>query len=312
MNKRARIGTGLHLLGLVALVGCSTPKPEPADPVTSQLASSGRAAYARGSYPQAVRFYQQALARARARNDGMEVARCAYNLAASELADGHPAAARVALREARLELARTGLSTEPCWLLEAKAARAEGLGDEAQRALDAAIAEAQSGPERSEAWVLRGQWAAEAGDATAAGQALERSRQVLGKQAAGALEAAQDDLSGRITLLKGEPGKAAEAFDAAADAWQARDQLREMAGALGRGGEARLAAGDGHGAADRFYRAARSLYGQGDAVGALTWIQKALAVPQGRDPDQDALLQALFESIRGEVEQAKAQAAGGA
>ncbi|MCE9613067.1 MAG: hypothetical protein K8T26_02250 [Lentisphaerae bacterium] len=303
----------LHLLPLMVILaaGCSTRAPVAVDARTAQLASSGRAAYDRGATLQAARFYELAMQRARARDDGPEIARSGYNLAACQLSLGRPAEARVTLREALAEFGRWRMDSQPALLLAARAAQAAGQGDEARRALDLAFAASKSDAQRVEVWLARGECAADGGDQAGAAAALQAADGLRKQDQGHALDAAHASLSGRVAMLAGNATQATSDFDAAADAWQRAGQPRPMAEALGRAGEASLQAQDAGGAVDRFYRAARSLQAQGDPVGALTLVERGLAAnAQAANPELQELLSDLLGSITISIAEARAAAEG--
>ncbi len=296
----------LFLASVLFIAGCSSAPPKSTvDGETVQYAASARAAYERGAYPQAVRFYELALNRARANDDGPEIARNGYNLAACQLALGLTTEARVTLQEALAEFGRARMDSQPALLLDAKAAQAAGQVQESRRVLDLAYGACKTDAQRVQVWLVRGELCADAGDGAGAGAALGEAEKIEGD----ALVAARLSLAGRVGMLENKAAAAAQNFDAAAAAWQRDGQTRDMAGALGRAGEAYLLAGDARAAADRLYRAARSLYAQGDAVGALQRVQRGLeANAQAEDAELQGLLTGLFESIKQDVEQMKIQA----
>ncbi len=307
--KVSRMGAGRMgalAAGLAAVLamgvaggGCGTTEPARLDPVAWQLAGNGRSAYERGAYAQAARFYEQALQRARSADDGPEIARNAYNLAACQLRLGQPAAARVLLREALAEFGRARMDSQPAFLLDAKAAQAAGSPDAAMAALDAAYQACKTDVQRREVLQLRGEWAADREDGEAARAALEASRRFAGRDESDALRAADRRLAGRVARLDDRPGDAARLFDEAAAAWQRARLTADLAASLALAGEAWQAAGDAAGAADRHYRAARSYYAQGYYPDALRQVEAALAANADTgDAGPEALLMALFEEIR--------------
>lgn len=135
---RARRGVvALALLvgavAVVGLTGCRSTKKQPRpDPQVQRLASDAREAFALGVDATALARYRQALKRAWALDDPVEVANSAYNLAACLLSVGRYDEARGWLAECRVELARTGRHSGAAWMLEAKLARQEGRLGEAE------------------------------------------------------------------------------------------------------------------------------------------------------------------------------------
>lgn len=296
--ERRGVGRVVALLLLLSGASCRSPAPVAVDPALAQFAASGRAAFARGADAPAARFYEQALQRARATDDGPEIARNGYNLAACLLRLGRAADARLVLREALAEFGRYRMDSQPAWLLDAKAAQALGQHEAAGVALEAAMAACKSDDQRRDVWIARGDLALERGDHAAARAALDATRAV-GAPAGDMGRASRLDLAGRVALAEADAVAARDALEAAVVLWQRAGQTRAMAMALGRAGEAHLLAGDRVAAADRHYRAARSLDAQGDTLGALRQIERGLAAGgESPDPALEALLKALFESVQ--------------
>ncbi|MDA0578125.1 MAG: hypothetical protein O3B24_08500 [Verrucomicrobia bacterium] len=289
---------------LFILPACSSPPPVTSDAVTAQFADSARAAFDRGAYSQAVRFYDLALHRARARDDGPEIARNAYNLAACQLALGKPEAARAALREALTEFGRWRMDAQPALLLDARATLAAGDPAEAGRILDLAFGACKTSAQRVEVWLARGELAAAVGDADNAANAL-READALRKAAAHATAPARQMLAGRVAAMQHHPTEAAQHFDSAAATAQQFGQLTSIPDGLRRAGEQYLLAGDARTATDRYFRAARSFHAQGNRVAALQAIEQGLAAnTQAPDADLEALLAGLFATIAQSVAEA--------
>lgn len=117
----------------VGLVGCRSNQKQPRpDPQVQRLASDAREAFALGVDATALARYRQAVKRAWALDDPVEVAHNSYNLAACLLSVGRYDEAHGWLAECRVELARTGEHSAAAWLLEAKLARQEGRLGEAE------------------------------------------------------------------------------------------------------------------------------------------------------------------------------------
>lgn len=310
--ERQRTGRRIRLLlaalAASAAAGCASPPAPPPDrmpdPVLVQLTSSAQAAFAVGAYDRAARFYELARARARAMDDGVEVGKQAYNFAACLLLAGRPADARPALAEAAGEFGRWRMDSGPVLLLEARAARMLGLTNEADGAISRIVEMNTPKAVQSQAWLLHGQIACDAGDLKEAGKALSRARHLLDD--APALRAGVAALEGRIALLENRPADAALLFDKEASFMQRAGRYGEMADALGRAGQAYEQAGDPDAAALRYHRSARSLFGRGDNLVALQATERAVAAAaQAGNEALAAEIAALFSEIRASIEVAR-------
>ncbi len=145
------------LMLVCALAGCrqGAKKAKP-DAQLMRLASDAREAFALGVDATALARYRQAVKRAWALDDPVEIARCSYNLAACLTSVGRYDEARGWLAESRVELARTGRSSAEAWLLEAKVARQQGRWAEAEAIRQAVAARLQRGNQPGDDWHLGG------------------------------------------------------------------------------------------------------------------------------------------------------------
>lgn len=299
----------LHLIAAlivaVVLSGCSSPpKGPPVDTTLSQLNSSARAAYDRGNFKQAVSFYERALQRARQMDDGPEVARTGYNLAACYLAAGRPADARTVLKEALAEFGRYRMDSHAAIVLDIKAARAAGQENDAANLLPDAFSACKTDDQRFETWLLKGRIACEDGDKAALRESLDAADRLKSGDAAGRAELAS--LKACSLSAEEQPYQAAQSYDEAADAYKRAGRYREMARALARAGDAYSTAAIPRDAADRLYRSARSYASQGDTVEALRVLDRGMnAAEASGDESLKDQLRTLFEQIEGEVEQSK-------
>jgi tetratricopeptide (TPR) repeat protein len=305
MNYRS-----ILLVLALGTVGCSTPFAPPEeehyrDPVLVQFDSSARAALADGSYERAARFYELALGRARTADLGLEVAKAAYNRGACLLLLKRPVPARAALQESAAEFARLRRDPSPAWLLEARAARQLGDAEGATERMERVLALGRDDDVRLQAWLIKGGLAADAGQVEAARQALTEARRLLRDDPA--LRAGVAALSGQIALAEQRPADAGLQFDKEAAFLQRAARWFDMAEALRRSGEAYQKAEQPGVAAVRFYRSARSLYGQGQLVPALQAMERAVDAA-GRAGDNALAADAgrLLEEIRHAVGVAQA------
>jgi tetratricopeptide (TPR) repeat protein len=290
------MGRGFCAAWVVAVAaGCATPERSgrSTDPELSRLASVARQEFDRGQAEQAARLYLRALTMARAADDAFEIGNNAYNLAACLMSAGRHDDAAALLREARAEAARANRDPADVDLLEARNARLAGRAEEAQAIVDRLLASPSSGRVRREAGLLNAHLACDRGDVQAAAAELKASGSgdlLLAADAAG--------LSARIARGTNDAARAAAEYDRQADLYRRARRYRDMAGALGSAARAYGDAGAPARAADRFYRAARSLFGQGDEVGALRMIEAALpAAEQADDAVLAGRIAALFREI---------------
>lgn len=301
---------GLVMLALAGFVGCTSAPVPPdeapfQDPMLVQQDGAARAAFADGNYERAARFYELTLTRARATDNGSEVAKAAYNRGACLLLLKQAEPARASLREASAEFERLGLDPSPAWLLEARAARLAGEREAVTSLVARVLAEGRSESVRLQAWLLRGTLAAEAGDSIAARAALKEARRRLTDDSD--LRAGVASLAGLVALSEQKPAEAALSFDKEAAFLQRAARWHDMAEALRRAGEAYAQAGQPRDAALRFFRAARSLAGQGNWVPALQSVERALATAQAAgDEALVADTSRLLEEIRQAVGVARA------
>ncbi len=282
----ARCGLLAMLIGLSA--SCAGPPRQqqaraPAvETEVTQAFSVARRAYERGDFSQAQALYRQALQRARAIDNAALAADAAYNLAVSEIALHNHDAAEQLLREAGYDAARAGTDTIEPLLLRAKVAYLRGRPGEAIAFANQVIAAAASAPGlRQQATLLRGQIQAEAGDLAAA--RVDLRAVVAAPQAASsavlapALAADARKLEGTIASRSGDRAAAAHLFDMEAELLRSALRYRDMAHAYARAADAYLLAANPLLAADRFFLAARSLHGSGDAAAAATHLESSLA-----------------------------------
>lgn len=114
-----------------AAVGCQSISPgrqavdASRDSRLRRLADDGHDQFLDGDLTVAAQKYYEAIDRAWAMDDPVEIGRISFNLAACLFSAGHNTEARDWLIEARAELNRAGQSVGNVWLLEAKIARQE-------------------------------------------------------------------------------------------------------------------------------------------------------------------------------------------
>lgn len=291
------------------LLGCSSSKPaRVVDPELSRAALSARRAFDRGQVEHAARLYTRSLTRARSMDDAAEIANNAYNLAACEVVRGDYEKARVLLEEARGEFAREGEAPADIDLLQAKIALREGDPDSAGTLIAYAL-QREDPPltpsERLDFIVLQARGALNRGDIAAARAGLDEARDRLEDDAPPLQRAGVAGLSGEVLLAEGEFEPAAKEFDRQAGFLQEGGRYREMALANKRAGEAYRGSGKPGEAADRFFRAARSLFARGETLASLRVIEDGLASAEaGGARILREKIVALFEEIKTTVESA--------
>ena len=109
----------------------------------------------------------------------------------------------------------------------------------------------------------------------------------------------------RLATLRKDHAFAANRFDRSAELWKEVGNLRDMAAMLRSAGQAWSAHGKPAEAAERYYRAARSFYGQNERAAALACLESGFqAADAAKDEGLRRQLAALFEQIKKSVEPA--------
>ncbi|HBA82992.1 MAG TPA: hypothetical protein DCZ95_02755 [Verrucomicrobia bacterium] len=303
----------MKLAGWLCLVGglsgCSSPGPaRQTDPDIATAASSARLAFDQGQIERAAGLYSRGLTKARSMDDSFEIANNAYNLAACMMTLGRPEEARPLLQEAEREALRAGAARSDIRLMQAAAAQSLGQADEARTILKEVLSNSDRPEYRAQAFILEIRMACDAGDVAAAESRLKDLQGLrLDKKDNVLLQAEIEGLQGRLAGMKNQPGEAAGFMDRQADLLRQGGKFRDMAQALGRAGEWHGQAGQWPAAWDRAYRAARSLFAQGDTVGALRQVEQAVAAAEKTGAaDAQAATATLFEDIRAAVKKAEA------
>ena len=305
MNCRLQIadcGLAIALASTIALCGCSTPPKtvKPIDPDIGVISVAANKAFARGQIEAASRQFARALDHAHAADSAADISDQAYNLAACFLLLDQPAMARRLLAEAKTEAARISRDATDVLLLDAKAARWVGQPAEAVALADQIAVATDKPGTKLQALIIKAHVQNDAGKLQPAD--LGTIRLLARDVNEAALNAEVENLSGSAAQRERSFGDAAAAFDREAAGWQRAGRFREMALALGRAGVAWQTDGRSAEAADRLYRSARSLFAQGDAVGALRQIEPALTDAKAARLDELATrIVALFEEIKQSV-----------
>lgn len=299
--RRGWIWIAAGLLG----AGCaSPPKPaRPSDPDLERYAGSALVSFQHGAYGQAEKLYRRALDRARAADDAREIGNNAYNLAACLVALGRNAEARPLLRESRVALEELRKNTAEVILLDAAAARNLGILDAASTLVAEARAQMNRDKDRAlwiQAALIEAQVACDRTNAPLALRILDSVSKDLKELNDSLLNGRAAGLYARITWMTGQPATAAAWFDKETECYRkAGRPPQEISPVLLRAAEAWGQAGQARESADRYYRAARSLTGQGRTTEALRCIEPALAAAEKAGAsDLMARITALFDEIR--------------
>ncbi|HEY8240680.1 MAG TPA: hypothetical protein VIH35_04495, partial [Kiritimatiellia bacterium] len=208
------------------------------------------------------------------------------------------------------EFARNRMDVSSVLLLQAAVAKGKGDLAGAQLLLGQVLKGGSSKPaSRLQAYIVKTDIACDAGNLAEADLVLKRAERMADSVSDDALRGGVARVGGRVQLLKKNPAVAAAKFDQEAKLLQRAHRYREMPAALDRAGAAWLDAGGMGPAADRFYRAARSWYAQGELVAALKSVDQAMSAAQlGKDKDLAAGIAVLLAEIGEAVKTSAAQA----
>ncbi len=257
--------TVLLTLAVGISAGCRSsppPGPQPQRSEAERLMQTGRRQFDAGAMEAAIRSYRLALEAARTADEREAVSRIASNLAVALAATGQWSEAR---RHARLAQAEAQEATIDRWTAELIEARIAWLQDDFETA--GALAEnvwlapgvTRYPGLRTEAGVLTAQVFLERDRIDAAIARLDAARTLMPADASFALRAVWQGTAGRIAMQDDRPLDAATAFDRQASHWRNAARYEDMALALEAGGHAWLAVDRPRDAADRYFRAGRSL-----------------------------------------------------
>ena len=132
------VGLLAALAGVCMTGKSSKPIGAPMDPELLRAADAAHAAYMAGSLNAAIELYGAALKRARLMDNGVEIARNAYNLAVCLTAAGRLDEGRKLVRESRLESLPNSFQAGVADLLEAKIMWRKGRTEETVLLLESA------------------------------------------------------------------------------------------------------------------------------------------------------------------------------
>ena len=245
----------------------------------SRLTEGARDAFDSGDLKGALRLYRRALGEARKADDRRWVAECAYEAALCLVSLRRFREAVPLLIESEGEIEAQGGFPVKALLLRAAVVRRLGERGEAGRILGRIENALGSEPDpwaRSQIRLLEARLACDARDFQSARKRLEEARNFFSDLDNPLLEAEAGDVEGCVLLGEGKAADAAAAFDRETETLKRADRYRRMAWAMVRAGKAWREAGKRSLAEDRLYRAARSLYAQGDSQAALRVIREML------------------------------------
>jgi len=242
-----------------------------------------------------------ALDRARSMNNGLEVAHAAVNLAALLLPDGDEEEINGLLLEARAEFDAAGESSVRTRLLEAELARSGGDAGQALALLDSWLPRADSADRELRLYgaLLRADLLCDLGRFAEAGDALDPGLASSGRIASRYLPARVPAIQGRILMGEGNATLAAERFDQAATLAREAGSFLAMAEQLEYAGAAHEKAGNESAAADRYFRASRTIYYGG--IPGRAWRVLERALPRA-EAAGDELQLSRINRLREEIE----------
>ena len=240
---------------------------------------TGYGAFNQGEYLLARRLFEQALDRGRQMDRADHIADAAFNLAAAQIELGELTAANRSLLEAKNESRRRGDPLGNILLLEAITARLQADPERSQAVTNQLLQQLPESNTRLQiqAQLLSGLLACEAEDMTLAEQMLAKTAELLDNDDHPTIAAARAELQGCIKLLQNHPMEAAAAFDREIVFLQQARHYRQMVVALQKAGTAYTTAGRNQQAADRLFRAARSIFSQNRPGKAELLLEKAEA-----------------------------------
>jgi tetratricopeptide (TPR) repeat protein len=287
----------IPLISLILMAGCASPAPEPDlpdDPALARLTQAGWRAFEQNRIDAAIGIYEQALERSYVLDDPLEIGNAAYNLAVALMNLGEFERAHELLREADLELTRADQPLADVLLVKATLAYWQQQPEQALAHLEDLATDPRSRPapfHHAQAALVRGKIAADQENLPTAARALENAKRFAPADPGSEFLARMDELNGRINLLQNRPLAAAEAFDREAEKWRTIRHFTDMVQALVRAAEAwNLAQNHGR-SADRYFRAARSSFAQGQEQEALEYA--TLAATRAEQAGDQLLMQRI-------------------
>jgi len=280
-----------------SLAGCSTSGNKERVSKNSEwqrLMMAGHESFKRSRLDKAVHYYQKALSRARVTDNSSAIGDAAYNLAACYARLGNYDSAKNLLKEAREAISKSQGNLTEVILVEAKVARLQENYDESWSLTDQLLTHLSSYPSDElhlQVYVLRGHIACDQGNVDLADIEFGKGRNYSQNVSSPLLLAGYSGLAGRIYLRKDRSEMAAKEFDRETGLLKEAEQFREMVFSLENAAEAYKKSGGHSLAADRFIRAARSAFAQGEKEYARELGKKSLSSAKAAN-DQPAFSRA--------------------
>jgi hypothetical protein len=259
--------------------GCGTPPTiHRVDAELDRNAAAAKSAYAAGALTNADIFYAKALNRARLTDQGADIARMAYNLAACRAQEQKYTEALKLLDEARFESEQAGLSMPEIQLLRAEILLRLEQTDEAAAVANAGIKTSEKQKDKPATLqfnLFLAELACDRNDAEQALKELDKIDQQTLAEAPLIIRAKATAARGRALLIKKQFSEAAGCFDNAAALYRQAQRYADMAVALDNAGNAYATGMKRPEALNRYYRAARSLLACGDKTKGQDALNKA-------------------------------------
>jgi len=259
--------------------GCSSPRAaRRIDAELDRNAAAAKSAYSSGSLTNADLFYQKALNRARLTDQGIDIARLAYNLAVCRAQTQKYAEALKLLDEAGFESEQTGLYMPEIQLLKAEILFQLGQTGEAIAVADSGLKASQNQKDKLatlQFHLFLAELACGRNDAAQALKELDKIDQKALAEAPLIIQARTARARGRALSVDKRFAEAANCFDNAAALYRQAQRYPEMAAGLADAGNACESAMNRRAALDRYYRAARSLLACGENAKGLESFNKA-------------------------------------
>lgn len=272
MKALVKNGIGWLCAGIVlgSLAGCSTPAPQFTDSEWISHSATGRANYERGDTRRAADAYAKAARRARALDDADALAVTAVNRAVCLLAEEQAVEAQRSVAEA---LADPRVSTARRAELGILASRIDLALDQPEQAKQSArdVLQMELTPAvKAQALLARSAAELALGETAQAADTLSKGLPAKAwKQLPAVFRADRAVRLADLAVANDSAQEAAAYQTTAADLYRQADRLSEMAEALAAAGRQNRASGQLPAACDQLYRAARSLWAQGEEEEAM-------------------------------------------
>ncbi|MFC1497066.1 MlaD family protein [Verrucomicrobiota bacterium] len=240
---------------------------------------------------------------ARSADDSRRIGRSAYNLAVCMLAEDEECKAIEFLKEARAEFEASGENIACLLLVEAEIEHRKGEADNAITMVQSSLKLMGRSFDRQfklNGLILLGHLLCDTGRIEDCRAQLKTINSLARKVESFQLKAMASGISGRVLLLEKEPAEAAKQFDDETRSFREAELYRNMALALRSAGDAYVKAGQYDTAADRYFRAGRTLFSNGDKGTADVVMKYAIdASERGKNEALKARINRLKAEIQG-------------